>query len=119
MEYSRNIFDSQVSKLHDEISTLAESCLDLKKRVKNVEKISAENQEKITAQNETIGSQAEKIENHDSTLETHIDQIKELLTLKSDLEKIQNDILNNSKELNKLQQPGDVDPAALKNMQVK
>ena len=119
MKYSRNIFDSQVSKLHDEISTLAESCLDLKKRVKNVEKISAENQEKITAQNETIGSHAEKIENHDSTLETHSDQIKELLTLKSDLEKIQNDILNNSKELNKLQQPGDVDPAALKNMQVK
>jgi len=108
---------NEAMKLHDEISTLAESCLDLKKRVKNVEKISAENQEKITAQNETIGSHAEKIENHDSTLETHSDQIKELLTLKSDLEKIQNDILNNSKELNKLQQPGDVDPAALKNMQ--
>ena len=42
------------------------------------------------------------------------------MTLKSDLETIQSDIdsLNNFKELNKLQQPTDVDSVTLDKMQV-
>ena len=86
--------DSLLLKLHDEISSVAESCLDLKKRVKQIE----QNVEK----NETrIGKQGDSISAHETTLDNHTEQINDLINLKNDLNQIHSNIdsLNRFKEL--------------------
>ena len=62
--------------LHEAISTLADPCLDLIKRVKEVEKISSENSLSLKSHSGVIGA-------HSITLENHTSQIENLLALRT------------------------------------
>ena len=113
-------------KLHDEISSVAESCLDIKKRVKQLEKLTEQNKKSIDEHDQAISSVNNASERHQTILDEHSEQIKELIDLKTDLKKIHSDIdsLNRFKELQKQRneldsKPGDIDNETINKMQVK
>lgn len=55
--------------LHEAISTLADPCLDLIRRVKEVEKICSENSLSLKSHSGVIGAQSVTLENHTSQIE--------------------------------------------------
>jgi len=115
---------SESMKLHDEISSVAESCLDIKKRVKQLEKLTEQNKKCIDEHDQAISSVNNASERHQTILDEHSEQIKELIDLKTDLKKIHSDIdsLNRFKELQKQRneldsKPGDIDNETINKMQ--
>ena len=60
---------SESMNLHEAISTLADPCLDLIRRVKEVEKICSENSLSLKSHSGVIGAQSVTLENHKSQIE--------------------------------------------------
>ena len=62
MHFVPHSIDPCIRKLHDELSSVAESCLELKKRVKKIE--------------QQVEKHDSKLPEHDTSLETHDQSLK-------------------------------------------
>jgi len=100
---------SESMNLHEAISTLADPCLDLIKRVKEVEKISSENSLSLKSHSGVIGA-------HSITLENHTSQIENLLALRAQLEEMHSNFESIASKANN-QSAKDFDEQALLKMQ--
>jgi chromosome segregation ATPase len=109
-------------KLHDELASVAESCLDLKSRVKNLEQKTETAADILEKHDGDLALHGSTLNSFSKTLDNHEEKLNELINLKSHLEKIHSDLkeMQNQREIMNGNNGGNgVDDETVSKLQVK